>query len=41
MTAVLERVEECNPTIRPKVVITPEVKPKLTPTLIGCFIFIS
>jgi len=36
-TAILDCVPECSPTISPRVVIIPEVKPKLTPVLSWCF----
>lgn len=38
MTASFEEVAEFNPTINPRVVIIPEVTPKLSPVLIGWFI---
>ena len=37
-TTSFEWVPEFNPTINPRVVITPEVKPKLNPIFIECFI---
>lgn len=37
-TTSFEWVPECNPTINPSVVIIPEVKPKLNPVFIECFI---
>ena len=38
ITASLEWVPECKPTINPNVVIIPEVNPKLIPTLKECSI---
>src|SRR3989338_9826947 len=38
MTASRECVPECRPTINPRVVIIPEVNPKLMPVLSWCFI---
>jgi hypothetical protein len=38
MTASLEWVPACSPTIRPSVVITPDVNPKLKPVFRDCFI---
>ena len=38
-TASFEPVPELSPTIIPRVVITPEVSPKLTPLFIDSFIF--
>ena len=35
MTASEEWVPECRPTIKPKVVMTPEVKPKFRPVLVA------
>ena len=40
MTASLEPVPECRPTIRPRVVIIPEVKPKLRPVFSECLIML-
>ncbi len=40
-TAILEWVPECSPTISPKVVIIPEVEPKLKPTLSECLMALS
>ena len=41
MTASFEWVPERSPTINPRVVIMPEVNPKLNPTFSECVIFIS
>ena len=38
ITTSFEWVLECSPTIKPIVVIIPEVKPKLNPTFNECFI---
>jgi len=40
MTTSLEFVAEFNPIIKPRVVIIPEVKPKLNPVLMLFFIFL-
>ena len=39
-TTSFEWVPECKPTINPRVVIIPEVKPKLKPVFIECLIMI-
>jgi len=39
ITTNFEEVVEFNHTINPSLVIIPDVKPKLKPTFIGCFIF--
>jgi hypothetical protein len=41
MTTGFEWVPECRPTINPRVVIIPEVKPKLNPVFKECFIITS